>query len=146
MRAKGMSWVAVALMAGLCALASLRADDDVDPALQKIADDWLALVDAGKYGESWSQAHSMFKAKVSKEEWVAGATDLLSRLGKIKSRKLKEATATRTLPQAPEGDYTVFVYDSAYENLPAATDTLVTAKDKDDAWRVVGYTVNPGAR
>jgi hypothetical protein len=146
MRTKKASWLAVALMAALTGLASLHAASDVDPLSQKVAKDWLALIDAGKYEESWSKAHSLFKEKVSKEEWVAGATDMLGRLGELKSRKLKDATATRTLPEAPEGDYTILVYDSAYEHLPAAVDTLITAKDRDGAWRVVGYTVNPGAR
>jgi hypothetical protein len=146
MRTKRASWLALVLTAGLIGLASLHAASDVDPVSQKVAEDWLALIDAGKYEESWSKAHSLLKEKVSKEEWVAGATDMLGRLGELKSRKLKDATATRTLPEAPEGDYTILVYDSAYERLPAAVDTLITAKDKDGAWRVVGYTVNPGAR
>jgi hypothetical protein len=138
-----MSWQAVALMAGLFGLIPLRAAAEVDAASQKSAEEWLALVDAGKYEDSWSQAHSLFKENVAKEQWVAGVTDLVTRLGKIKSRKLKEATPTKNVPGAPPGDYTIFVYDSSYENLPAATDTLVTAKDKDGAWRVTGYFVKP---
>jgi hypothetical protein len=146
MGAKRMKLLAVAVMTGLCGLATLGAAADVDPAAQKSADEWLALVDTAKYDDSWSQAHSMFKEKVTKEQWVAGINDLVTRVGKIKSRKLKTATPTKTLPGAPEGDYTVFVYDSAYANLPAAADTLVTAKDKDGAWRVTGYFVQPAAK
>ena len=146
MRTIGASWLAVALIAGLTGLAPLCAASDADPVSQKVAEQWLVLIDAGKYAESWRQAHSELKEKVSKEEWVAVVTDMLGRLGELKSRKLKEETATRTVPEMPEGDYTTLVYDSAYEHLPAAIDTLITAKDKDGAWRVVGYTVNPGVR
>jgi hypothetical protein len=141
-----MTWLTGTLMAGLSGLALLCAATDVDPAAQKTADEWLALVDAAKYEESWSQAHSLFKAQVTKAQWAAGAADLVARLGKIKSRKLKDATATKTLPGAPAGDYTLFIYDSSYENLPAAVDKLITAKDKDDAWRVIGYFVNPASQ
>jgi hypothetical protein len=146
MKTKRMSWLAVALLAGLPGLALLQAAADVNPASQRSADEWLALVDAGKYEDSWNRAHSLFKAQVTKEQWVAGATDLVSRLGALKSRKLKEAVATRSLPGAPDGDYTVFTYDSSYENLPAATDKLVTATDKDGTWRVTGYFVQPAGQ
>lgn len=146
MRTKRVTWLAVTLLAGLSGLALLRAAADVNPASQRSADEWLALVDAGKYEESWNRAHSLFKAQVTKEQWVAGATDLVSRLGNLKARKLKEAVATRSLPGAPDGDYTVFTYDSSYQNLPAATDTLVTATDTDGTWRVTGYFVKPAGQ
>lgn len=146
MRSKRMGWLAVAIVSGWLGAGLCRAAVEADPAAQQCADSWLALVDGAKYDESWNEAHSMFKEKVTKEQWIAGVGDLVNRLGKIKSRKLKEATATKTLPGAPDGDYTVFVYNSAYENLPAANDTLVAAKDKDGTWRVTGYFVRPAAQ
>jgi hypothetical protein len=35
---------------------------------QRSAESWLTLVDAGKYGNSWQEAASMFKAAVNKEQ------------------------------------------------------------------------------
>lgn len=113
---------------------------------QKAAETWIALIDAGKLEDTWTEAHSLFKEKVSKEQWVAAITDLQSRVGKLKSRKLRAAQATKSLPGAPDGDYVVLIYDSSYENLPEAVDTLVAAKDKDGSWRVSGYSVRPAQK
>jgi hypothetical protein len=146
---KHAAWVSRIVMiviAALCGVARMAIAADADPEALKGATAWLAIVDAGKYEESWNEAHSMFKAQVTKEQWAAGIKDLTTRLGKIKSRNLKETTPTKTLPQAPPGDYVVFIYDSAYENLPAAIDTVVTSKDKDGAWRVAGYFVRPAGQ
>ena len=146
MRVKKVSWLAAGIVTGLFGAALLAVAADVDPAAEKCASSWLALVDAAKYDESWNEAHSMFKQQVTKDQWVAGITDLVTRLGKIQSRKQKEATATKTLPQLPPGDYVKFVYDSAYENLPNAVDTLIVGKDRDGTWRVMGYFVQPAGQ
>lgn len=144
---RSLSAMVLAVLAGLPLLIAepMRAEEPNAEA-QKAATEWLALIDAGKLEDSWTQAHTLFKEKLAKENWVAMVTDLSSRLGKLKSRKLRVAQPTKSLPGAPEGEYVVFVFDSFYENLPDAVDTLVTAKDKDGSWRVTGYSVQPASK
>jgi hypothetical protein len=45
------------------------------------------------------------------------------------------------LPGAPPGEYVVIVYASAFENRPAAQETVNPMRDKDGVWRVSGYFV-----
>jgi hypothetical protein len=51
---------------------ALAADVKPEDAAQKAAEAWLALVDAGKYGESWEEAATYFKGAVTKDQWVSG--------------------------------------------------------------------------
>ena len=59
------------------------------------ASTWLALVDAGKYSDSWEQS--------------AGVR---APLGALASRKIQSSTFTHTLPGAPDGNYVVIKYTS----------------------------------
>jgi hypothetical protein len=51
------------------AASSLPAAENPEKAARKSAIEWLALVDAGKYGESWTEASEAFKAAVSRTQW-----------------------------------------------------------------------------
>jgi hypothetical protein len=47
------------------------------------------------------------------------------------------------LPGAPPGTYVVLVYRSSFAKLTAAREQVTVAREKDGAWRVVGYFVRP---
>jgi hypothetical protein len=108
---------------------------------QKPAEAWLALVDSGKYAESWQEASQLFKSAVTQEQWQAAVSAARNPLGKLLSRNLKSATYTKTLPGAPDGDYVVIQYDSTFEHKRAAIETITPVLDKDGKWRVSGYFI-----
>jgi len=108
---------------------------------QQSSDAWLALVDSGRYGESWQDASSLFKAHVGKEQWQSMAGSVRDPLGKVLSRKLKSATYTKTLPGAPDGEYVVIQYESSFEHKQSAVETVTPMLDKDGKWRVSGYFI-----
>jgi hypothetical protein len=62
-------------------------------------------------------------------------------LGKVLSRALKSATYTTTLPGAPDGQYVVIQYDTAFEHKKSAVETITSMLDKDGTWRVSGYFI-----
>lgn len=125
---------------------STSADDAaaIAPA-QAAAKGWLALTDSGKYGESWDGAASYFKAVVSKPDWEKTLTGVRSPQGAIKARKVKSATFTRSLPGAPDGEYVVIQFESQFENMAAAIETVTPMHEKDGTWRVSGYFIRPSA-
>jgi len=102
---------------------------------------WLALVDSGKYDQSWDEAADYFKHAVSKAQWQGMLQSTRTPLGKLISRKLKAATYTKSLPGAPDGEYVVIQYDSGFEHKDAAVETVVPMLDKDGTWRVSGYFI-----
>jgi hypothetical protein len=105
------------------------------------ADAWLALVDQGKYDQSWEEAARLFKGAVTKEKWREAASAVRAPLGKLVSRKLKSRQYSKTLPGAPDGEYVVIQYDSSFENKKEAVETVTPMLDPDGVWRVSGYYI-----
>lgn len=102
---------------------------------------WLALVDAGKYGESWDQGAALFKAALTRSQWEAALEKVRKPLGKVVSRKLRGAKYLTEIPNAPAGEYVVIQYDTRFDGAPAAVETITPMKDKDGVWRVSGYYI-----
>ena len=123
----------------LTAARSNATEPNVDDA-RKVAEEWLALVDAGKYDDSWSAAASYFRSEVPKAVWAMSAGAARAPLGAIESRTLNAAEATRKLPGAPEGDYVVLVYDATFAS-GHARETVTPMRDADGHWKVAGYFV-----
>lgn len=118
------------------------ADKESEKAAQKSAEQWLGLVDAGNYDESWNQAAEIFREKVTKEAWNNDVSAVRGQTGKLKSRKLKSAQSTESLPNAPAGKYIILQYDSSF-NAGPAVETVVLMEQKDNSWKVSGYFVKP---
>jgi hypothetical protein len=126
----------------LCSL-PVQAQSESTAEAQKAAQSWLALVDDGKYGESWDEAASYFKAQLPKEKWEGMLNQVRAPLGKTQSRKLKGAKFTTALPRAPKGEYVVIQYEASFENAPSTVETITPMKQEDGSWRVSGYLIRP---
>lgn len=131
---------AVVAMA-LVTVAAARAQEKPEALAQKAAESWLALVDAGKYAESWDHASPALKSQVTKAEWLEKVKAARGPLGKVQSRKLVAAKYAKDPPSAPPGEYVVIQFASSFKNLPSATETVAPMLDKDGRWRVSGYYV-----
>lgn len=108
---------------------------------QQAAESWLALADSGKFAESWEQAGEIFRAAVTKDQWIRMVNAVRTPLGNLLSRRLKTAKYTTTLPGAPDGQYVVIQYDTAFERKQAAVETITPMLEKDGKWRVSGYYI-----
>jgi hypothetical protein len=132
-------FLALALLLGICS--AVQAQPKPEDLAQQSADAWLALVDSGKYADSWQEASQLFKAHVTKEQWQDALRATRDPLGKMLSRKLKSATYKTTLPGAPDGEYVVLQYESSFEHKQSAVETVTPMLDKDGKWRVSGYYI-----
>ncbi|AIY41160.1 hypothetical protein LT85_2002 [Collimonas arenae] len=102
---------------------------------------WMALTDAGKYGESWERAGTFFKTGISKNTWETGIRSLRAPLGGVKTRELKSTEYATTLPGAPDGEYVVIRYETQFENKKSAVETITPMREKDGSWKVSGYFI-----
>jgi hypothetical protein len=132
-------FLAFALLLGICPAA--QAQQKAEQLAQQSAEAWLAVVDSGKYAESWQQAAQYFKSSVTSEQWQKALQVSRAPLGKLLSRKLRRATYTRNVPGAPDGEYVVLKYDSSFEHKQSAVETVTPMLDKDGVWRVSGYYI-----
>lgn len=121
--------------------AALGVEARPEDAAQPAATEWLVLVDAGKYVESWEKMSPGFKKKVSKRKWKSTVEKIREPLGKFTTRKLKSAEYSKELPGAPEGEYVMLQYDSAFERRPAAVEKITLILGRDLYWRVSSYAV-----
>ena len=108
---------------------------------QKAGEQWLALLDAGKYGDSWDNAAPSFKAAVSRSDWTRKVAAARRPLGKLISRKLTKSNLARNPPNASPGDYVGLQYQSSFQHLKSAVETVVPMLDRDANWKVSGYIV-----
>lgn len=120
--------------------ASAQQEGEIEAA-EKSARAWLALTDNGQYLASWEQASSFFRAAVTAEDWGSALERARSPFGALLSRATGTSTYATTLPGAPDGEYVVFEFNSAFENKAAAVETVTVMKDIDTAWRIAGYFV-----
>ncbi|MCU0783252.1 MAG: DUF4019 domain-containing protein [Verrucomicrobia bacterium] len=112
-----------------------------EDAAQPAAAEWLALVDAGRFVESWEKMSPGFKKKISKRKWKSTVEEIRKPLGKFTTRKLKSAEYSKELPGAPEGEYVILRYDAAFERKPAAVEKTTLILGEDLNWRVSSYAV-----
>jgi hypothetical protein len=125
----------------LTASPALSVDNDAEVRAQEAAKSWLALIDSGKFAQSWDRAAALFQAAITRADWEKAVAAARSPLGALKSRKVRSATFTRTLPGAPDGEYVVIQYDSRFENKASATETVTPMREKDGSWKVSGYYI-----
>ena len=110
-------------------------------AARKAAEQWLALVDAGKYAESWKTAAGYFQNAVPQDQWEHTIAAVRGPLGDLVSRKLKSAHYTQSLPGAPDGEYVVLLFDTSFTNKKTAVETVTPMLDADGTWKVSGYYI-----
>lgn len=119
----------------------VNADQSAEEAAVASSQEWLSLVDAGKYAESWDEAAGYLKNVLQKQNWVESMQAYRKPLGKLVSRKLISKQYATTLPGAPDGEYVVIQYETSFENKKSAIETITPMLDKDGKWRVSGYYI-----
>jgi beta-lactamase regulating signal transducer with metallopeptidase domain len=145
------SLVSVALFAVALLPRTLAADDTATEAAAKSVakangDAWLNLMDTGKFAESWSEAAAGFKKMLTSDQWVARAGNTRGHLGNFISRHFESALYQKNPTHNNKttiGEFVIEQFDSSFENLKHARETVALTKDPDGQWRVTGYFVKP---
>lgn len=75
------------------------------------------------------------------EQWARSLDAARTPLGAVVSRTLREVRPATELPGAPDGEYVVFQFDTAFEHKRAAVETVTPMRDSDGRWRVSGYFI-----
>lgn len=107
----------------------------------KAAEHFVALVDQGRYGESWDEASSLFVSRVSREEWQRTVASVRPPLGNPVNRAVKSSKFMTSAPGVPDGEYVMIFFAASFEHKKEAIETVTTILDKDGKWRVAGYFI-----
>lgn len=119
---------------------SLAAGDREEAAVDT-AQQWVALIDAGKYAESWDEAAQLFQESIRRPDWVKSLEMARAPLGNVITRQIRRTAHVTSLPGVPEGDYLIIEFDTSFDNRAAAIETVTPARDADGKWRVAGYYI-----
>ena len=101
---------------------------------------WVALIDSQKYEESWTEAGSFFRAAVKQQDWAQQVKNVRAGMGSLTTRKPLKTTMTKSLPGAPDGEYAVVQFDTAFKNKAKAVETI-TMMLEDGKWKAAGYFI-----
>lgn len=105
-------------------------------------DDFLTLVDAKQYADSWDAASDLFRKSVSKDDWAAQARQAREPLGAVVARRMKSSDQQKDPNGAPKGDYLIVTFETTFAaNAAPKTETLPLIKGPDGRWRAVGYFI-----
>jgi hypothetical protein len=143
--------VLVFSLAGGLALEPVRATDENQDAAKTAAvaamGSWLEEIDNGAYAKSWSDAAQLFQKAVTSEQWVTALNGVRKPLGKLVSRTLASSAYQQVPPKAGTGNegMTVVIaqFDSSFDNLKYARETVTFEQEPDGAWRPAGYYIKP---
>ena len=117
------------------------ADQAMEQAAIRQAENRLSAVDSGQYGASWDAAAVLFKNAVPKEQWIRSMNAHRKPLGTAVRRELKDKQYVTSLPGAPDGQYVVIRYAAAFANKQEAVGAITPMLDSDGVWRVSGYFI-----
>jgi beta-lactamase regulating signal transducer with metallopeptidase domain len=148
-------WLAAAVALALIAFAAVLpapAQEDAATAAKREAgaamEAWLGEIDAGNYAKSWADASGGFKAAVSSDQWVATLTNVRTPLGHLNDRKKVSALYQTVTPEVGTnpraGEYVIAQFETSFENLKYAVETVTFKKEADGVWRAAGYLTKPG--
>ena len=105
------------------------------------SDRWLALIDQGKFAESWMAAAVVLQETITQDQWTADLAARKPKVGRTIMRERKSGSYSRTLRGAPTGDYVIVTYLTKFERTPLVEETLAVAKDAIGQWHVAGYDI-----
>ena len=133
------------LLTGLAPNAALAQAAPPTTAMTPTPDDrakqWLTLVDDANYGDSYKQMGALATGKITADAWTQKLKGAREPLGAMSSRDIKDIKLSKTLPGAPDGQYAIVQYNSAFAHKAAAVETVILSSGKD-GWSVVSYFIN----
>lgn len=114
----------------------ITADATPNAAALDTARAWLALVDAGRWDESYRMTGAAFRKLNTVQVWATTSEKVRAPLGAVISRTV---VSQENLPAPPYG-YEVVKFRTRFANKAEAVET-VTLDREDGGWRVVGVTI-----
>ena len=112
-----------------------------DDAARKAAERWLALIDQAKYKDAYKQGSQHGRAQATVEEWEPQIRAMREAAGAMQQRNFTSAKATKSMAGAPDGDYAVLEFSTAFANKAKAVETVMMSRE-GGTWKGCGYAIH----
>jgi hypothetical protein len=120
---------------------ALRARNSPEEIAAQSALTWVAMIDGGKYADSWDAAAKLFQSQLTQDQWKSALTTVRAPLGKLISRTQKAAQPPSNVPGAPAGQvFMVLQFTTSFENKGTAVETVAMV-DENGTWKAAGYFI-----
>jgi hypothetical protein len=107
---------------------------------KKPAEQWLALIDSGKFAESWKAADHYMQRVASEDLWQRKLDMMRKPLGEVLSRKLESAKLEHP-NQWITVDHVRLKFATSFSNKKEAVETVTLMAQKGGSWKVAGYYI-----
>jgi len=119
---------------------TVTAQDPRAAAVQRVAREWLTLVDKLDAAASWSAAGARFQQGMTPAQWAGILQSDRAPRGAIVQRAVATTTFSNTGPGLPAGgEYALVRFRSSFANLADGGEEVVLEVGPGYAWRVIGY-------
>jgi DNA-binding CsgD family transcriptional regulator len=105
--------------------------------IARSARDWLAIVDNGRWEESWRATGASFRSLNTVAAWASASEQARVPLGAVVSRA---DLSQESVPAPPHG-YEMVKFRTSFANRANAVETLTLVRERQ-AWHVVGYWID----
>lgn len=109
-------------------------------ATKAAAIEFLTMVDAGNFADSWQIAAPYLQENVPLKDWEEKLAKMRATLGAISGRELENVSFAAPAKNLPESELILLEYDSTFEQKDVSEIVTVVLGD-DNRWRVVGYFI-----
>ena len=113
----------------------------VDEIPRQVAGVWLALVDQGKYEESWKTSSPLFRNAIKQDDWSSKIKESRDSLGALKHREFVKGRFLRDPNGLPKGEYFELEYESEFEK-KKIIEVVVPMRDEAGLWQVSLYSIS----
>jgi len=104
------------------------------------AEEFLQLVDVGRYADSWLIADPYLQQTLPKQDWEEKLREIRKPLGSISSRELEGASYTAAAKELPDSEFMLLEYRSQFSQ-KQVDEVITVVLGRDNRWRVVGYFI-----
>ena len=129
--------IAALILQPQIATTSAASSAQVSPAQAEIARsarDWLAIVDGGRWEESWRATGASFRSLNTVAAWASASEQARVPLGAVVSRA---DLSQESVPAPPHG-YEMVKFRTSFANRANVVETVTLVREGQE-WRVVGY-------
>ena len=96
------------------------------------------MFNSGEYAESWKLLAPLLQAKTTQQEWGKYVSALRTPLGAPGASKVQGFGFTKTMADAPPGQYGIIGLETDFANIKGVQEKFVFQYE-DKKWKLVGY-------
>ena len=115
-----------------------RPDANKKQATTIAAQEFLQMVDAEKYADSWLIADTYLKKTITQQAWDDKLTKIQQAIGPVTQRSLESVSFTAPAEELPDSEFILLEYSSQFK-LKEVGEVVTVVLGEDNRWRVVGY-------